>query len=212
MKALLGETISAALAPVNDRLGKIEAEAAAAAKKLEASTAIIGKVEPHAGAIESCAAAMEAAGIGMHPDNGHVAHLRRMAAAMRVDAATGKVPHIFRDHDYPYSAAADKSADRDAAVAKAVEAAVKPLTDKLAEAETKIADLKAAATKAAPAPERKTVPPANAALLARASLTMPEGEGKLSVAALDKAMTEAGFDTTKRIQLKVGLDRAGLLG
>ena len=70
-------------------------------------------VEPHCAALESCAAAMEAAGVGTHPSMGHVHVLRRMSDGMRAEAAMGKVPHIWRDHDYPLSASADKANGED---------------------------------------------------------------------------------------------------
>jgi hypothetical protein len=64
-------------------------------------------VEPHAAALEACAASMEASGVGTHPSNGHVHVLRRMASSMRAEAANGKVPSIWRDHDYPVYASGD---------------------------------------------------------------------------------------------------------
>jgi len=140
---------------------------------VEANAVTIGKVEPHAAALEGCAAAMEAAGVGLHPAGGHVAILRRMAGSMRAEAAVGKVPHIFRDHDYPYSAAANRATEPavDAkAIEEAVKAATKPVLDKLTAAETQIADLRAAARAASPAPERKTVSPAISSLLAKAGI------------------------------------------
>lgn len=53
------------------------------------------RIEPHAKRLEDAADKMEAAGIGLHADGGHVAVLRRMAAKMRADAAQGKIPHAF---------------------------------------------------------------------------------------------------------------------
>lgn len=52
-------------------------------------------VEPHALALESAADAMHTAGIGLAPTSGHVDALRRMANAMRADAALGRVPHAY---------------------------------------------------------------------------------------------------------------------
>src|ERR1700726_540487 len=75
--------------------------------KLGASVVIRDVVEPHAVAIESCAASMEAAGLGggLH---GHVETLRHMAGCMRADAARGTVPSIYRN-DSPFTAAAENS-------------------------------------------------------------------------------------------------------
>jgi hypothetical protein len=52
-------------------------------------------VEPHAKALESCANAMEAAGIGGDLTNGHVTVLRKMAADLRASGAHGKLPSVF---------------------------------------------------------------------------------------------------------------------
>jgi len=53
---------------------------------------LLPMVEPHAAKLEACADAMEAAGIGGDPNNGHAIQLRRMAAGMRVDAVQGRLP------------------------------------------------------------------------------------------------------------------------
>lgn len=206
LKAMLAE----AVAPLADRLAKIEAEAK---EKIEANASTISKVEPHAANLESCAAGMEAAGIGLAPNGGHVETLRRMAGSMRAEAANGKIPHIWRDHDYPYSAAAEHQDDNmdPKLITDAVDAAMKPILDKLAAAETKIADLQASARIESPAPERKTVAPAISKLLAKAGIDLPEGEDKLSIAKVDDAMSKANLSMTQRLQLKNELSRAGQL-
>ncbi len=244
LKALLAE----ALKPINDKISGLEAsnatlgtanaalaaKVAADLKVVEANAATAAKVEPHAAGLESCAASMEAAGIGLHPTGGHVQTLKRMASAMRADAATGKVPHIFRDHDYPYSASADRSDDKSVAdkisaaaeetkkllaakddevaklIASAVETASKAFGDKLAAAETKIADLKAGKRADSATPERKTLSPVVTAILARANLTTPEGDAKLSASAIDAAIKPLNLEPAKRIQMKIELERAGL--
>jgi hypothetical protein len=65
-------------------------------------------VEPHAAALEACAAAMAAAGVGTAPTRGHVDVLRRMANNMRAEAASGKVPSSWRDDSLMYANADDK--------------------------------------------------------------------------------------------------------
>jgi len=55
------------------------------------TTAVIEHVEPHALALENAANEMEAAGIGLHPEEGHVHHLRKMAGHMRAEAALGQI-------------------------------------------------------------------------------------------------------------------------
>ena len=54
---------------------------------------------------------MEASGVGTDPKFGHVHVLRRMSDSMRAEAAVGKVPHIWRDHDYPAYASAETNKD-----------------------------------------------------------------------------------------------------
>lgn len=225
LKAMLDAALAAALAPVNARFDKLEAEAA---KRIEANAATISKVEPHATALESCAAAMEADGVGLDPTRGHVAVLRRMASGMRAEAAVGKIPHIWRDHDYPSWASADPhKKEEDDMNAKefqaALEAAMKPLVEKIdaqektiadlkASTETKIADLKASARASTPAPERKTVSPAISSLLAKAGISVEgEGDKKLAIAEVDKALAAANLTSIQRIQVKTELNRAGAL-
>lgn len=101
-------------------------------------------------------------------------------------------------------------ADVDAAVKTALEASDKKLADTVKDLETKLADVKAAAVKTSQAPERKTLPPAISNLLARSGASVGE-DGKVAVGALDKAMTEAGMNTTQRLTLKTALERNGQL-
>lgn len=176
--------------------------------KIEASTDHVrAAVEPHAAALDSCAAAMEAAGIGNHPSLGHGTVLRRMAGSMRAEAAMGKMPHIYRDHDYGYSAGADKNE----AAKAVVEEATKGLKDQLASLGTQFADLKAAAFKATPAPERKTLSPQITALLAKAGLSEPEGDTKLDPHAVSDALNKAGMERQAIMTAKTALHRAGLM-
>jgi hypothetical protein len=62
-------------------------------------------VSKHADGLDRLADAMQAAGVGMHPTKGHVALLRRMAGAMRADAANGRVPHEYNDRASMYATA-----------------------------------------------------------------------------------------------------------
>ncbi|MFG1388817.1 DUF6582 domain-containing protein [Xanthobacter versatilis] len=193
LQALLAEAVK----PISDRLEKVEA-AAHASPRIDAGIREV--VEPHASALESCAAALEAAGIGTNPSQGHAAMLRRLAGSMRADAAMGRLPTVHRDHDWPMNAGAVKL---DAsAIEEAVKVATQPLIDKIAANETKLADLKAEAFKAAEAPARKTLHPAITQLLAKAGITEPE-DGKLSLAKLESAMREANItDPVQRISMK----------
>jgi hypothetical protein len=199
-KEELQAVLAEALKPVNEKIASIEAsQTKIEATRVEAAN-LLSKVEPHASACEAAADSMEAAGIGADPQNGHAAVLRRMAGQMRAAAAVGKIPHIFRDHDYPAYAAADTKAD-DPKV-KDLEAQVKSL-------ESVVKDLKASAADTKPAPERKTLSPQVTAILAKAGLDTPEGDGKLTAGAVDKAL--AHLSVTERLRIKASLGQAGVL-
>lgn len=219
LKALLGPMLAEAVQPLADRLDKVEK---AATNRVDANASTRALVEPHASALEAAAHGMECAGVGTAPTHGHVHVLRRMADAMRAEAAIGKVPHIWRDHDYPLSAAKEEidvtKEELTKLVAAAVETAVKPLqeqnkdlADKLAAAETKVKDLGEKARLEAAAPERRTVAPMVTALLSRTGITMPDGDGKLALASVDQALQAAGLATDKRIMVKNELSRVGAL-
>lgn len=107
--------------------------------------------------------------------------------------------------------AAKQAEDMKAAVAAAVEAATKPLIDSLAAAETKAKDAIAAAKLVSEAPARKTLAPGASKLLAKAAVTLPEGDVKLSVADLDAKMKSASMTVDQRMVLKNELSRAGML-
>jgi hypothetical protein len=59
---------------------------------MTASKSTIEQVEPHALALEGCADAMAAAGIGCAPVTGHADYLRAMAYSLRSQAAKGILP------------------------------------------------------------------------------------------------------------------------
>jgi hypothetical protein len=177
-------------------------------EKVEANARTMSMVEPHAKACEACADAMEAAGVGADPRHGHVAVLRNITGHLRAEAAMGRVPHIYRDHDYFVSAAVDK-ADPAADMAKKLDEMVKPLADGLKSLETKLADVKAAAIANVEAPVRKTLPAAITALLAKTGIEAPADGSKLSLANVNKALE--GLPTGTRLQVKAGLTQNGLL-
>lgn len=169
---------------------------------------LLPKIEPHAKALENLAAAMEGEGVGSDNERGYAVFLRRMAGNMRSEAAQGRIPNTFS----LYAAATAPTADATAiesAVKTAVEAATKPLSEQLAAANTKIADLSAAATKNAPAPERKTIAPAITALLARGGIELPTDGSKIPTAKLDAALKD--MSTAQRMQTKAALGQAGLI-
>jgi hypothetical protein len=184
--------------------GLVEGLAAKAADPaLQANAHVREMVEPHAKGVESCAAAMEAAGVGMAPTNGHVAHLRRMAGSMRAEAAMGKLPHIYRDHDYAMgAAAAEQKTD------PAVMDIIKTMQTGMAEIKTGMTELKGAHREAAQQPQRKTLPAEATKVLKRFGLTEPgDGEG-VDYNALGAAMTAAGIPLEARMTVKRTMERA----
>ncbi|GGH14749.1 hypothetical protein GCM10007036_14270 [Alsobacter metallidurans] len=88
---------------------------------------------------------------------------------------------------------------------------LKPITDALAALSTKVADISAAAAKTATPPERKTLAPGISAILARAAITLPEGDAKMDRATVDAALVKAGMAPEQRLTTKIALEHAGLL-
>jgi hypothetical protein len=160
LKALL----DAALKPVGDRLGKLEASAVPGTTVVPAAVDVEGAVKK---ALEQHA------------------EVQRLAAAQA--DATKK------------------------AIDEAVAAATKPLVDKIAAAETAEKDRAEKARLEAAAPERKTIPPVVTALLARASISLPEGGAKMELHKLDEALKKSNLSVPQRIQLKNELSHAGVL-
>lgn len=66
---------------------------------------VLHRVKPHADRIRAAADEMEKDGMGGHERHGHVVHLRRMADKMEAEAILGKLPHLYRDHDWIEAAA-----------------------------------------------------------------------------------------------------------
>lgn len=136
MKELL-EAVKAAVKEETAPLAKDVAELKASTSRIEAAS-VLPQVKPHADRVRACAAAMEAAGMGGHERNGHVAVLNRMADKMEAEAVMGKLPHVWRDHDW-------------------MEAAAAPAADpKVAELEAKIKELESKSFQASAAPARPT--------------------------------------------------------
>lgn len=223
LRALLAGLLS----PITDQIGAITKQVT----DLQASTQAVvhankdmrERVAPHATALRNCAASMEAAGIGLHSGRGHVKMLHHMAASMEAEAATGHLPHIFRDHDWAFSAGADDAAARAALAASAAAAApaidannpaIKSLTDAIAAIGTKVEDIKAAAFKAAEAPARRTATPETIALLAKGGLTLTAEQQKegLTEEQIDATLKAAGVTKmSDRIAAKMKIANDGLL-
>lgn len=238
LRKLVGDAIATAIAPVSDRLVKIEAGHQAVIDRMEANKVTIEKVEPHAAGLEAAASRMEAAGIGLHPEEGHVHHLRRMAGHMRAEAAMGRIPHAYAGHHFLGSASAtalipgqpvqvpkiedtpefkalqrqiaDMKASQDKAAAD-LAAKLKEEADKRAAAETKIKDLQAQAEQLKNPPDRKTLPPHVMQFIGKSGIE-PNDEGKFSMSRVDAALANVpGMDTSRRIAVKNGLMAAGML-
>lgn len=201
------EKITAALAAITDRLGKVEASTTA----ITAAAGVMDRVKPHVDALMGAADAMERDGLGADPRHGHVARLRHMASCMTADAAMGKMPHIYNDHswqsDFRSAAVPDQAA---IAAAAAATKEVADLKDQLASFGTVVKDMKAAAELVKPEPARKTLAPAVTAALSKLGLEA-EGDGKIKASALDDALGKSNLNPQQRLQLKVELRNGGLL-
>ena len=211
-KEELLEAVGGLLKPVTDKITALEAGQSEIAGKIEAGKELQAKVAPFADKLRSTAEGMKTAGIGVHAQRGHVAILHRMADSMEAEAMGGSMPHIYRDTDYGsgmYAGAEGKPADTAAAMAAAVEAATKPLLERLGTVETKLTDGISAARDGKPAPERKTLSPAITQLLASKGIEAP-GEGKkLGSEQIDKIL--AGMSLQDRLRKKDELHRDGLI-
>ena len=205
----LAEAMAAANKPLLDQIASLQASQAKMEEALQASAAVMNKVEPHAAALEDRADKMEADGIGADAKNGHVKALRGMASSMRASAAMGRVPASYSDG--MYAAAGVVTTDKTALKIED-DPAFKKLKDDLAASATKISDLQAAAAKTTPDPGRKTLPPAITAMLAKADLTVPEGDGKMEASSVDAALAKVpGITLSQRIATKSALSAAGRL-
>jgi hypothetical protein len=199
----LQAALAAALKPITDKVEAIEAGQKKVAEDLAAGKETHTKIKPHADALRACSAAMEAAGVGGHATRGPAALMNRMADRMEAEAMVGKLPHIYRDHDFFVDASADKN--------EGESDEVKGLKDMIAGLETKITDLSKREFNASGEPERKSVSADATALLSKFGL-QAGSDGKLTVSAVDTALEAAGVTGTKAIEAKLKLQNAGLLG
>lgn len=202
-KEELAAVLAEATAPLTAQITELKAAQTKMDETLQASAAVMSKVEPHAAALDSQADKMEAEGVGTDARSGHVKVLRNMASSMRASAAMGRVPASYSDGMYA-------SAEQPAATDATTSPEVKALKDELAALGTKFADLQAAASKEGKAPERKTLSPHITALLAKADITVPE-DGKLEAGKLDVALAASGLSTAQRLATKASLAQAGVL-
>lgn len=199
LQKLIGESVSAALKPLADKVAALEA---ARTTVVHATGPISEQVKPHADRLRACAAAMEAAGIGMHPEHGHVKVLRHMADRMEAEAAMHRLPHIYRDHNYIEGAAA-------ATLPPELKTQLEAMSKSVADVTTIVKDLQAKAFSAAAAPDRRTISPEVRAFLDKHNLSAAADEGKLTIEQVDKALE--GLPREQRMAQKVKLINAGAL-
>jgi hypothetical protein len=198
---------------------------------------VLDKIEPHAKALEGCANAMEAAGIGGHSDGGHVALLRKMAADLRSQAAHGRMPYVYRDAGL-HAADDVHAASESPAMIKAIQAMEAagiepPSGGKFASMDALDLQLSSVFDRAAPGYFEQRVSLKNAilkaGLVAEPEKRPDEGAIRyfanlmrkhklefdtkymLTVPELDRLMASAKLDPGSRIEVKVAAQRAGVL-
>jgi hypothetical protein len=203
LEAILAPALAAAVAPLKTELDALKAGQDKVASDLAAGKETHSKIKPHADAIRACSAAMDAAGIGGHATRGPAANLNRMADRMEAEAMVGKLPHVYRDHDFFVDAGAD--------VEGKDSPEVKALKELVAGLETKVTDLSKREFNASQEPPRKTVSADSTALLGKFNI-QAGADGKVSVQAVDTALEAAGVTGTKAIEAKLKLHAAGLIG
>ena len=198
-KAMEKEQFDALMKSITDlgeRVGKIEAGGIQAAS-------VADKVEVHAKALKDCATGMEAAGVGAHPTRGHVHVLRHMADNLMAEAHQGK---IAAEYHAPSMYAAAQPTE----LSVAAQAEIKAIKDGLASVQTILKDDQAKASLGG-APERKTLPARISSLMAKGAISLPEDGSKMTVAKLDTVLKGTSLSPQDRIEIKTGLERAGLL-
>lgn len=216
MLAILAEAnkpFADSLAALTEKVTKIEAKGASLGGP------IIDQVKPHVEACMACADAMDAAGVGSHPTMGHAAALRKIGRHMAVEAAMGKVPHIYNDHSY-FDASPEAAAAANAAAIKeatkeiqaAADAKNAELAASVADLTTKLTDLKASAFNGSTPPERATLPANVKTLLAKANIVETDvKDGKLSTTQVNAILDAGNIHGQKAMEMKLKLRNDGLM-
>lgn len=209
---------TAAVSTLTAGLTTLTAKVAGMEAKIEAGNATHDKVKPLADGLRACAASMEAAGVGLHKDRGHVKILHQMADNMEAESVVGKVPHAYSDHSFYASAEPDPAMKAQTEELAKTKTDLAAANDKLATMTTQVADLTAAATRAAAAPERKTAPGVGAvsavtpeetkAALSQYGLEAGT-DGKTTIEAVNKALAAKGITGERAIEAKLKLRAAG---
>lgn len=216
------------LKKLNDSIAALTASVATittdvAAIKVKAAASlggpVIDQVAPHVAACSAAASSMRAAGVGTHPEHGHVRVLERMAAHMAAEAAQGRVPHVFNDHSYLHGgadasmrAAAEAAARASETQIKGVTDTLKTVADGLASVTTVVKDLQAKELAAGAAPARRTLAPDVTALLTKVGFNLNAADGseeKITVARVDELFAKAGITGEEKMAAKLRLRAAG---
>lgn len=178
------------------------------AKGVSLAGAIIDQSKPHIDAINAAADGMEKAGVGDHPENGHARTLRHVAAHMAAEAVSGRLPHVYRDHDFLPTAKVEASAKPDAAAAKVIA----DLTAGMADMGTKFADLQAKAFSNSTPAVRATISPQIKALMAKGSIADGDvKDGKLSLEQVNAMLDAGNIHGPKAVEMKLKLRADGLM-
>lgn len=215
--------VQAAFAPMTEQMTALRASQDAQNAAIEElkkgapspHAAVIAKIEPHAARLEAAAGQLEQDGVSGF-------HLRRVAAAMRADAAIGMMPRdlhdtvpnavlqsapLFKIEDAPEYKAIKAASDAQALELKATK-------DALDAQATVVKDMHASMLAQREPPARKTLTPEVNAVLHRMGLTEPgEGGGGIPMHKVDAAMDQMKdtLSTTDRIRFKTMLARDGVI-
>ncbi len=205
---VMDEELKAALAGITASVTALGAKV----EKIEASqttiveaASVIDKVSKHTAGLRKVAEGMAAAGIGGHATRGHVHILNHMADSMDAEACKGVMASSYSPPGMYASAAPG--------VDDATKTEIAGLKTGLEGIQNSIKTLMAAAAGDAIPAQRKTVEPAIIRLLAKTSLNVDASGGgePFKVSAVDAALKGSTLTPEQRLQVKVGLNKAGLL-
>lgn len=210
-KKEMQETIKAMQETITALSKKAESlEAAQAEAQKVSASSVSHLVKPHTDAIRAAANSMCAAGIGNHQTGGHGAMLHRMADSMDAEAVLGRMPHVYRDHDFLMNSNEGKKTESiDAAAAKMISEFKESVDAKFDSITTMVSDLKKANFSAAAEPERKTLSPALTALLAKNDIVPEQDSGKVSKKQVSEVLSGLNLNPTQKAKYITELHMAG---
>lgn len=209
LQAILDATIKPLAASIEKQgadLAAVQKTIIEASKGVSLAGPIIDQSKPHIDAINAAADSMEKDGLGTHSENGHVRHLRHIAAHMAAEAVSGRVPHVYRDHDFLPAARVEASID------VTTNKVLADIVASVADMGTKFADLKAQAFNASKEPERKTISPEIKSLMAKGNITDADVKGgKLSIDQVNAFLDAGKIFGPKATEIKLNLRAEGLM-